>query len=227
MNIVIHGCGGRMGRTLADATAENQEYKIAFGVDSEAKGEFSFPVYENIEASKGQADVIIDFSHPSAIKNLLGFSIIHKMPVVISTTGLGPEEHRIIQEASKQIPIFLSPNMSIGTHALCKVLPQIMDSLGSDFDSGIIELHHKHKKDAPSGTAYLLKDHMKEDTKEVVALRLGSIPGEHKLIFAGPDELVELSHRAYSRKIFAYGALKAAAFIIGKKPGLYSMDDLV
>ena len=140
--------------------------------------------------------------------------------------GIGSEEHRIIQEAAKQIPVFQSANMSIGIHALSKTLPLLAEILGEEFDVGIFEAHHKYKKDAPSGTAYLLKDALEGKCSAVAALRLGSIPGEHTVIFAGPDEVIELTHTAYSRRIFALGALKAAAFVMKQPPGLYTMSNL-
>lgn len=227
MNIIIHGCGGRMGRMLSDTISEQNEHIIVFGIDAENTSGHTFPVYKSFKDARGSADVIIDFSHHSAIKDLLGWCIINKKPLVIATTNLGEEEHRIIQEASKHIPVFQSPNMSVGIHALCKALPSIIAALGEGFDGGIFEAHHKQKKDVPSGTAYLLKDALGATCRDVSALRIGGIPGEHRVIFAGLDEVLELTHTAYSRKIFALGALRAAAFIIGKAPGLYSMDDMI
>jgi 4-hydroxy-tetrahydrodipicolinate reductase len=226
MDIIIHGCSGRMGRMLTEVISEQNEHKVICGVDPERNTHFPYPVYQDFAFVPPKADVVIDFSHPSAIRELLGWCILNNTPVVIATTGLGSEEHRIIQEAAKQIPVFLSANMSLGIHALCKALPLLSTMLGDEFDVGIFETHHKHKKDAPSGTAYLLKDALEGSCSAVTALRLGSIPGEHTVIFAGPDEVIELTHTAYSRKIFAIGALKAAAFVLEQKPGLYTMSDL-
>ncbi|NLT46879.1 MAG: 4-hydroxy-tetrahydrodipicolinate reductase [Clostridiales bacterium] len=226
MNIIIHGCNGRMGRMLTQTISEHSEYNVICGVDPECSEGIPYPVYRDFAFVPPKADVVIDFSHPAAIKDLLGWCILHDSPVVIATTGLGQEEHRIIQEASKQIPVFQSANMSLGIHALCKALSQISAILGSEFDTGIFETHHKYKKDAPSGTAYLLKDALNSNSTAVTALRLGTIPGEHTVIFAGEDEVLELTHTAYSRKIFAVGVLKAAEFLIVQKPGLYNMNDL-
>ncbi len=226
MDIAIHGCAGRMGRVLAEAIKEEKDHKIAFGVDTQKHDFFSFPVYSDFKEVKEKADVVIDFSHYSAIKNLLGWCILHNKPLVISTTNLGTEEYRIIQEAGKQIAVFQSPNMSIGINALCKGLPIISGALDDSFDGGIFEIHHKNKKDAPSGTAYLLKDALSSKCTAITALRIGEVPGEHKVIFAGDHEILELTHRAYSPKIFALGAIKAATFIINKRPGLYTMDNM-
>ncbi|GAB1475311.1 4-hydroxy-tetrahydrodipicolinate reductase [Bacillota bacterium] len=227
MKIVIHGCGGRMGRILSEIITEQNEHTIPFGIDEQNAEGLAFPVYRTLYDAHEAADVIIDFSHYSAIKDLLGWCILNKKPLVIATTNLGEEEHRIIQEAAKHIPVFQSPNMSVGIHALCKALPSIVSALGEGFDAGIFEVHHKYKKDVPSGTAYLLKNCLDQNCRGVSALRIGSMPGEHRIIFAGQDEVLELTHTAYSRKIFALGALRAAAFIADKAPGLYSMDDLV
>lgn len=225
MDIAIHGCAGRMGRTLTETIKEEKEHRVVFGVDTKSDGNFSYPVFKSFKEANDDIDVVIDFSHYSAIKDLLGWCILHGKPVVIATTNLSTEEYRIIQEAGKQIAVFQSPNMSIGINALCKGLPVVLNALDDSFDVGIFEVHHRNKKDAPSGTAYLLKDALNSKCSAVTSLRIGGVPGEHKIIFAGPHEVLELTHTAYSPKIFAIGAIKAAAFIIGKKPGLYSMDE--
>lgn len=226
MDIIIHGCSGRMGRMLTEVILEQNEHKVICGVDRERTEQVPYPIYQDFAFVPPKANVVIDFSHPSALKELLGWCILHDTPVVIATTGLGPEEHRIIQEASRQIPVFQSANMSLGIYALSKALPLLASILGDEFDVGIFETHHKHKKDAPSGTTHLLKDALGGKCSAVAALRLGSIPGEHTVIFAGPDEVIELTHTAYSRRIFALGALKAANFITKQPHGLYSMNDL-
>lgn len=225
MDIAIHGCAGRMGRALAETIKEQNEHKVIFGVDAQSLGNFDYPVYKGLKEANNDIDVVIDFSHYSAIRDLLGWCILHEKPVVIATTNLSTEEYRIIQEAGKQIAVFQSPNMSIGINALCRGLPIISNALDDDFEVGIFEVHHRNKKDAPSGTAYLLKDALGGKCSAVTSLRIGGVPGEHKIIFAGPHEVLELTHTAYSPKIFAIGAIKAAAFIVDKKPGLYSMDE--
>ncbi|HZK01263.1 MAG TPA: dihydrodipicolinate reductase C-terminal domain-containing protein [Anaerovoracaceae bacterium] len=226
MDIAIHGCCGKMGQMLSKTIGKQGNHNIVFGVDRDIDNNMPYPVYQNFNAACPDVDVVIDFSHHTAIQDLLRWCLIHNKPVVISTTGLDLEEHRIIQEAAKQIPIFLSPNMSVGVNILCKVLPAIADALGSEFDAGIVESHHKKKKDSPSGTAYLLSDSLGGKCQNVSALRIGSIPGEHTVIFAGPDEVIKITHTAYSRKIFALGAIKAASFIAEKGPGLYCMNDM-
>ena len=226
MNIVIHGCGGRMGRILTEMIFEENEHKVLCGIDIECIGDLPYPIYRDFTFVTKKVDVVIDFSNPTAIKGLLGWCILHGTPVVIATTGLGPEEHRIIQEAAKQIPIFQSANMSLGINALCKAISLISSILCGEFETGIFEIHHKNKKDSPSGTAYLLEDSLKNCTAKITALRIGAVPGEHTVYFAGSDEVLTLTHTAYSRKIFARGALRAASFIIKSKPGLYCMNDL-
>lgn len=228
MNIIIHGCCGKMGRVLAETALKEHDIHILCGIDNTtdtASSKLNFPVLSELRAQELITDVIIDFSQPAALKPLLCWCILTKTPVVIATTGLGPEEYRIIQEASKQIPVFQSANMSLGINVLSKALKLISPILGNDFDIEIIEKHHRMKKDAPSGTALLLEDSIGRSCPSH-SVRAGSIPGEHTVIFAGTDEVIELTHIAYSRTIFARGALAAARFLIKQPPGLYNMNDL-
>lgn len=228
MKIIISGCYGKMGCVLTETALSESDIKIICGIDnaSDPQIKHNFPVFNDINDLEEKTDVIIDFSHPSALKPLLGWCILHKTPIVIATTGLGPEEHRLIQEASKQIPVFQTANMSLGINAVSKVLEILSNILGNDYDIEIIEKHHKYKKDSPSGTAYMLEDAIGH-TCPTHSVRAGSIPGEHTIIFAGRDEVIELTHIAYSRTIFAKGALAAARFIIDQKPGIYNMKNLM
>lgn len=229
MNIILHGCNGKMGRMIAETASKESDIQIQCGIDSSIDSQLPkpvFPVFSNLPNRKLITDVVIDFSHPSALKSLLGWCILYQTPIVIATTGLGPEEHRIIQEASKQIPVFQSANMSLGINALCRALKTLVPIAEKDFDIEIIEKHHKFKKDAPSGTAFMLTDAIGHNCP-THSIRAGSIPGEHTVIFAGPDEVLELTHIAFSRAIFARGALSAARFLIKQNPGFYTMKDIM
>lgn len=228
MKLILNGCNGRMGKALASVASKESDVVILYGVDPNpdaGSNKYQFPVHPSLSCHDCNVDVIIDFSHPSALKHLLGWSILNRTPVVIATTGLGPEEHRIIQEASELIPVFQSENMSLGIHAICRVLETITPILGTNYDIELIEKHHKHKKDAPSGTTYLLTNAIGHHCP-THSIRSGTIPGEHTILFSGPDEIIEITHTAYSPEIFARGALAAAHFLILQKPGLYGMRDM-
>jgi 4-hydroxy-tetrahydrodipicolinate reductase len=228
LKIIIHGCNGRMGKVLADLIAKEKDLDILCGIDSnlDKPSKTPFPIYKELNGIELNADLVIDFTHHTAIKPMLAWCIMHQVPAVIATTGLGPEEHRIIQEAAKQIPIFQSANMSIGVNTLCRILEIASNSLGQSFDVEIIEKHHKYKKDAPSGTAFMLVDAVGHHCP-IHSIRAGTIPGEHTAIFAGSDEVLTITHTAYSREIFAQGAIAAARFIVNQPPGLYGMKDLI
>jgi 4-hydroxy-tetrahydrodipicolinate reductase len=218
-----------MGRVLATAAAKELDIEILCGIDQnkeQSNAKAGFPIYQSFGCHELKTDVIIDFSHPNALKALLGFGILHQTPIVVATTGLGPEEHRILQEAAELIPIFQSANMSLGINMLCKVLETLTPALEPEFDIEIIEKHHKHKKDAPSGTTFLLIDAIGHSCP-THSIRSGTIPGEHTVIYSGPDEVLEFTHTAYSPEIFARGALSAARFLLKQKPGLYNMKNLL
>lgn len=231
-DIILHGCHGKMGRAVALASENFPEATIVYGVDRNLHGQHLFPVYFSMTQGPDSGDVIIDFSSHDAIPSVLEFAISRKLPVVIASTGLTSAEQEQIHKASLQIPIFHAPNFSLGINLIAACIELITPVLGHDFDIEIIDKHHREKKDAPSGTALQLGQTAKifgEPGKEIgiTSLRAGTIPGEHTVIFAGPDEIIELKHTAYSRDVFAQGALKAAAFLVGKPPGLYTMKDLI
>ncbi|MDD2215143.1 MAG: dihydrodipicolinate reductase C-terminal domain-containing protein [Eubacteriales bacterium] len=229
MKIIIHGCNGKMGRVLAEISVKDPDIQILCGIDISVNTQLPnlpFPVFSNLDHQTYAADVVIDFTHPSSLKHLLGWCILTGTPLVIATTGFNPEDHRIIQEASKQIPVFQTANMSLGVNVLCKLLKILSSIVEKDFDVEIVEKHHKNKVDAPSGTAFMLVNALGHDCP-THSIRAGTIPGEHTVIVAGPDEVIELTHIALSRGIFARGALSAARFLIKQKPGLYSMEDLM
>ena len=250
-NVLMHGCNGRMGNMIASLAAEYPEITITAGVDRPEtnSGNKSFPVYASLEEVKEPVDVIIDFSTASAVDTLLSYVEAKKVPAVICTTGLSEEQVARIDAVSKEVALLRSGNMSMGINTIIKVLKDISKTLcDAGFDVDIVEKHHKHKLDAPSGTALMLADAVSEGIGEkrdyvydrstrrmerpkeeigISAVRGGTIVGEHDVIFAGADEIVEISHTALSRGVFANGALNAAMFLNGKAPGLYSMHDVV
>jgi len=236
IDIILHGCQGKMGQAVAAATADFPDMNIVFGVDRnqtvQNAGTSSFPVLYSIAEGPKTGDVIIDFSSHDAIPSVLAFAMERKLPLVLASTGLTEEELEQIREAALQIPIFQAPNFSIGVNLVAACIELVLPVLQQTFDVEIIDKHHREKKDAPSGTALQLAEVAKSCTngvKEIgiTSLRAGTIPGEHTVIFAGPDEIIELKHTAMSRNIFAQGALKAAAFLVGQPAGLYTMRDLI
>ena len=245
MKILIAGALGYMGREVA-AQAKTLGFEVACGVDV-AAGSADFPLYTTFEDCPA-VDVIVDFSTWKPGADLLTYALKHRIPAVIATTGLTEEQLAAIDEASKFIPIFRSGNMSLGIALLRALAKKAAAVLGETFDIEIVEAHHNRKADAPSGTALMLLDAVKEgcesereavfgrhgrDCKRqpkeigVHALRGGTVTGEHEVCFFGTSERVKISHSAENRSVFAAGALKAAAFLATQKPGMYSMDDVV
>lgn len=232
IDIILHGCHGKMGRTVAMATETFPGMDIAYGVDRNPEGKHPFPVYYPITEGPERGDVIIDFSSHDAIPSVLDFAKARNLPLVLASTGLTAVEQDQIRDASQQIPIFQAPNFSIGINLIAACMELIMPVLEQNFDVEIIDKHHREKKDAPSGTALQLGQVARSCSKQgkeigITSLRAGNIPGEHTVIFAGPDEIIELKHTAMSRDVFAQGALKAAAYLVGKPPGQYTMKDLI
>lgn len=240
-----------MGKAIIEAASLLDDCKIVAGVDINASSLDSscpFPVYESIEAFTGKADAIIDFSHHSALPSLISYATKHKTPLVVATTGHTDEERKMMIDGASVVPVFFSRNMSIGVNLLIDLCKRASVALGQDFDIEIIEKHHHNKLDAPSGTAMMIAEELrdsrdietefvydrhnvrqKRQTTEIGihAVRGGSIVGEHDVIFAGANEIITLSHTATSRELFADGALKAAEFISKKEKGFYSMSDLI
>lgn len=245
IKILLSGCLGRMGRAVIDAT-KGTELTVISGTDINV-GQSSFPIYSKISDAAETPDVIIDFSHHSALPDIIDYAVKNNIPCVICTTGHTPEEYDIMRKASEKIPVFHSGNMSIGINLLIALCKKACMALGMDYDIEIIEKHHRNKLDAPSGTALMIADSIKETrgmgeyvydrhterrvrTHEEIGIhsvRGGSIIGEHEVIFAGKDETVTLSHSAGSRELFASGALRAAEFIVGKSAGMYNMDSIL
>lgn len=247
IKVILSGCGGRMGKAVAAAVGN--EVRIVAGVDINAASidASDFPIYESITEFSDKADVIVDFSHHSALPSLLDYAKATKTPVVVATTGHTDEELALMREAAKSVAIFHSGNFSIGINLIINLAKQAARTLGADFDIEIIEKHHNKKLDAPSGTALMIANAVADEREEseyiydrhsvrkarepkeigIHSVRGGSIVGEHEVIFAGANELVSISHSAASREIFANGALRAAIYLAGKSAGLYSMTDLI
>lgn len=243
--IILNGANGHMGRVIADIVREKDDIEIVCGFDIKQDSASAFPVYSSPDEFSGKADVIIDFSHPSAFDGILKYAVDTKTPVVFATTGLSEEQKEKMKEASKSTAVFFSANMSLGISViteLAKRAAQILDG----FDIEIIEKHHHRKIDAPSGTALAIAEELNHDRKfdfvydrhsvrkardkgeiGIHSVRGGTIVGEHTVLFAGNDEVIEIKHSAASREIFATGAIAAAEFLKGKPAGMYSMKDIV
>lgn len=247
--IILNGANGAMGKVVSELIALDSTVEIVAGVDLNTDVDLGFPVFDDIRKIDIEADAVIDFASVKAVDNLLDFIEEKKIPAVICTTGLSEEQIGRINELSKSTAILRSANMSLGINTLSKVLAQIAPTLrAAGFDIEIVEAHHRRKLDAPSGTAILLADAVNENMDEKLtytydrskrheprradeiglsAVRGGTIVGDHDVIFAGEDEVITFSHRAYSRKIFANGAISAAKFLQGKTAGLYYMSDVI
>ena len=250
LRIILSGCMGKMGRVIISETQKNDDFTVVAGVDKMAKNAigFDFPVYSDISKCKEQADVIIDFSRPEALPQLLRYAQKNQVPMVLSSTGYNANDISAIEYASENVAIMRSSNMSVGINLLMELSKSATNILHSNFDIEIEERHHNQKVDAPSGTAIMLADAINQaaggDLEYVYdrhesrtarakrelglhALRGGTITGEHTVVFAGSDEVIELTHKAYSRNIFALGALRAAKFIVNIPCGLYNMGSLL
>lgn len=245
LNVLVCGVCGKMGGNVCDILRENKKMRVVCGVDKRRKI-LSLPVYSDFSEVKEDIDVVIDFSSPAVLKEELEWAIMKDVPVVLAPTGYSAEDSDYIQRLSEHIAIFRTANFSFGINLLLKLVREASETLGDSFDAEIVEKHHRMKTDAPSGTALMLADCIKEacgGTKQYVfgregqtgargneigvhSVRGGTIVGEHEVIFAGEEEIITLSHCALSKKIFADGAVKAAEWIIGKPSGLYGMDDL-
>jgi len=249
LKIVINGCNGKMGQVLAKAAAEDPEIEVVAGIDKNIHEQNNnFPVYEKVDDIQEEADIIIDFSRPDSVLPLTEYAKKTNTALVVATTGLEDQHFKLLKEAAEKIPVFQSANMSLGVNVAKNLCSKATQVLGDNFDIEVVEFHHNRKVDAPSGTALLLADAINEQLavkKEYVygrtpqsgkrenseigihAIRGGTMPGEHRVIFSGPDEIVEIRHLALSRTIFALGALKAAKFTAGQKNGLFNMDLLI
>lgn len=247
--IIMNGCNGAMGKNIAAIVKKDEEAVIIAGIDVRDNGENDFPVFTKIKDCNVKADVIIDFSVVGILDDILEYSEQKKVPVVLCTTGYSEDQLMKIQKASEKLTLFQSANMSLGINTLLKLCKEAASVLAPEgFDVEIVEKHHGLKLDAPSGTAIALADKInktmnyqyeyimdrstrreKREKKElgISSVRGGTIVGDHDVIFAGIDEVVTLSHVAYSKSVFAKGAVAAAKFLKGKPAGMYSMSDMV
>lgn len=247
--VIMHGCNGKMGQVITSLCSGEERIEIVAGVDPSHQVKQEYPVFAKIEECDVKADVIIDFASPQAVDGLLTYSISHQIPVVLCTTGLTEAQEEAVKEASGKVAVLKSANMSLGINLLLKLLQKAAQTLVSaGFDMEIVEKHHNQKVDAPSGTALALADALREAlegeytyqydrSKErkkrekteigISAVRGGTIVGEHEVIFAGTDEVITFSHTAYSKQVFAKGAMEAAVFLKGRPKGLYTMADVI
>ncbi len=249
IRIIINGCNGKMGQVVAKMAAADPALSVVAGVDkSPSAQENPFPVFSRITELHHEADVIIDFSRPEALPDLLEYAKKHQTAVVIATTGLSLEDYKDIESYARSIPVFISANMSVGVNLMIDLVQKAASLLGNDYDIEIIEKHHNQKVDAPSGTAlalanainavflnsksYVYGRHSKVEKRTnteigIHSIRGGTIVGDHQVLFIGKDEVVEINHLAHSKQIFAVGALRAAQYLYQKPAGLYNMNDVL
>lgn len=245
--VVLNGCSGKMGKMITECSKKFKDIEIIAGIDK-FPSDREYPIYPNINDLDLDYDVLLDFSRAEALNDLICLTEKTKKPLVICSTGFSDEDLTLIKEKSKTLPLFRSANMSLGINLINSLLKKVAPLLYGNYDIEIIEKHHNQKVDAPSGTAILLADTIRDsidaETKFVYgrsgnckreeneigihAIRGGSIVGDHDVLFAGTGELIQLSHQATSREVFAVGALKACEFMADiKDPGLYNMDDVL
>jgi 4-hydroxy-tetrahydrodipicolinate reductase len=247
--LIMHGCNGHMGQVISGLVAADPQAEIVAGIDIVDNRDNGYPVFTNIWDCDVEADAVIDFAAAKAVDTLLDYCVQRKIPVVLCTTGLTAEQLDKVREASKEVAVLKSANMSLGINTLLSLLKDAAKVLApAGFDMEVVEKHHRLKLDAPSGTALALADSMNEalgneyhmvydrsqvrqqrDDKEigVSAVRGGNIVGEHEVIFAGTDEVITFKHTAYSKAVFGKGAIQAGKFLTGKKPGYYDMQDVI
>ena len=246
---IMNGCNGKMGQCITGICAQDEDIEIVAGIDTYDGIKNDYPVFASLKECTVDADVIIDFSNAKAVDALLAYGVEKQIPIVLCTTGLSEQQLADVEKAYEKVAILKSANMSLGINTLMELLKKAAQVFApAGFDMEIVEKHHNQKLDAPSGTALALADsmnealgdqypyvydrssvHEKRDPKEIgiASVRGGSIVGDHDVIFAGKDEVITFNHTAYSKAIFAKGALEAAKFLAGKEPGLYDMSDVV
>ncbi|MBE5925168.1 MAG: 4-hydroxy-tetrahydrodipicolinate reductase [Lachnospiraceae bacterium] len=247
--IIMHGCNGHMGQVITGLVKDDPDAEIVAGIDIVDNKDNGYPVFTDIFACDVEADVIIDFAAAVAVDNLLKYSTEKNIPVVLCTTGLTDAQLALVKETSAKVAILKSANMSLGINTLMKLLKDAAKVFGpAGFDIEVVEQHHRLKKDAPSGTALALADSVNEalnneyeyvydrskrseqrPDKEIglSAVRGGTIVGVHDVIFAGTDEVITFNHTAYSKSVFAKGAIEAGKFLAGKPAGMYDMADVI
>lgn len=247
--VIMHGCNGKMGQVISGLVAQDPEMEIVAGIDPWDDGHNAYPVFKEIGDCTVECDCIIDFSSAEAVNGLLDYCGDKKVPCVLCTTGLSSEQLHRVEETAAHAAILKSANMSLGINLLLKMLKEAAAVLApAGFDMEIVEKHHNLKADAPSGTALALADSLNQELggayeyvydrsqrrqkrpqKEIgiSAVRGGTIVGDHDVIFAGTDEVITFSHTAYSKSVFAKGAVQAAKFLAGKPAGMYDMRDVI
>lgn len=245
--VLLSGCCGRMGRFVADIIKNRKDCQIVAGIDIIDDATLGFPVFQNYEEVNVDTDVIIDFSNPALLSSMLSYALKTNTAIVLATTGLTDDQIARVERASESVPVFFSYNYSMGVSLICELSKIAAKVLGNGFDVEIVEAHHNQKLDAPSGTAIMLGNAVKEELPDayfeydrhskrqkrsgneigIHSIRGGTIVGEHQVIFAGNDEIVTISHSARSRAIFATGAVNAAVYLSDKENGMYNMSDLV
>lgn len=247
IKVILNGCCGKMGKMVVSTADQFENLEIVGGVDK-FKAESSFPIFNDVNDINIDYDVMLDFSRADALESLISFSEKNNKPLVICSTGFSDEQVNLIKEKSKTLKLFRSGNMSLGINLINSLLKKVAPLLYGNYDIEIVEKHHNQKVDAPSGTALLLADTIKDSLPEethyvhgregnrkrekteigIHAVRGGSIVGDHDVIFAGTGEVIELSHKAISREVFAVGALKACEYMATvDKAGLYDMGDVL
>lgn len=246
VKILLNGCLGKMGQAVESCVNEREDVMISCGVDI-AAGDKTYPIYTCFVDVRETPDVIVDFSNPLVLDDMLGFAVEKKIPVIICTTGFSDMQVQKIKETAKDIPVFYSGNMSLGINVLIALSKIAAKVLYSSFDIEIVEKHHNQKLDAPSGTALMIADAISDEVKNtqyvydrhayrkkrehneigIHSIRGGSIVGEHEVIFAGHDEVVSLKHQAQSKGVFAAGAVNAAVYMADKPAGMYDMSDVL
>lgn len=243
VQLLLSGCNGRMGHAVEAICAAEPELELTAGFDLLGADIRDFPVYASPAEFQGEADVVVDFSSPSALPALLSFGLEHRMPLVLATTGYDQGQLEEIQQAARSIPIFRSANLSLGVNVLVELVRRTAAVLGGSCDIEIMERHHNKKMDAPSGTALMLAEAAADAlpcqpelvcgrqgirrSRErceigISSVRGGGIVGDHEVLFAGRDELIELRHSALSREVFASGAVQAARFLAAGSPPVYT-----
>lgn len=248
VRILLSGCNGKMGQVITTAAHYREDVKIVAGFDINDSQENDYPVFSQFNQCNVPVDVIVDFSHPAALKSVLDYAVSKGIPLIVATTGLSDEQVVEIKKNTQQIPILYSANMSLGVNLLLELVKKATKLLYTNFDIEIVEKHHNQKIDAPSGTALALANAINQSLPEkykyvydrhtcrvkrskdeigMHSIRGGNIAGDHTVIFAGNDEIIELRHTANSKEVFGVGALKAAVFLYDKKPGFYTMQDLL
>ncbi len=248
VKILISGANGKMGHAVAAAVSGREDCVVSAGVDLYTKQYAEFPIFSKLSEVTEKPDVVIDFSNPAILDDLLDYCLVNGVPCVLATTGYSEEQIAKIKKAATSIPVFFSFNMSLGINLLVQLAKKAVSILGGQFDIEIVEKHHNQKIDAPSGTALMLADaineeldnkyhyvydrhskRQKREAKEIGmhAIRGGTIVGEHDIIFAGHDEVITLSHSAASKEVFAVGAVNAAVFLAKQDAGMYDMSQLM